>query len=115
MAMHGAPCTAVCTSCAWLGAIVSGIMLRPRTHRAFIRVRGEIMGPGKDEIVGTSQSVLIMINPGWRGWRAVAAISDVHQRALQAQIIEPPVDGARATRSPLTRAPAPAGTGTPSG
>jgi hypothetical protein len=66
--MAPSACTAVCTSCAWLGAIVSGIVLRPRTHRASIRVRGEIMGPGKDEDVGKSQSVLSMVSiPGGGG------------------------------------------------
>jgi hypothetical protein len=35
-----------------------------RVH-GLIRVRGEIMGPGKYENVGKSQSVLVMINPAY--------------------------------------------------
>jgi hypothetical protein len=37
--------------------------VRPQPGVSGLRVRGEIMGPGKDENVGKAQSVLILINP----------------------------------------------------
>jgi hypothetical protein len=36
---------------------------RPNLSHDLLRVRGEMMGPGKYESVGKSQPVLVMINP----------------------------------------------------